>query len=84
MCVCTCVLRVVYVCVCKFVDVRVYGDVCVLETNFIRCYSSFHRYLTLLEVSRASRLVESPCDPFLQFHMHTHHWPADLAEASHW
>jgi len=29
-------------------------------------------------------MVESPCDPFLRFHMRTHRRPADLAEASHW
>ena len=62
------------------------ANVCVLKANFISFMLDcsiciFIRYFTLLEVSPASRLVESPCDPFLRFHMHTHHRPAGLAEA---
>ena len=64
-------------CTCMFADVHVDADVRVLENYFVR-------YFTLWEVSPASGLAESPCDPFLRFHMRTHHRPADLAEASHW
>ena len=64
-----------------FVDVHVDADVHVLENNFLSlCLILFYRYFTLWEVSPASGLVDSP----LRFHMRTHRWPADLAEASHW
>ena len=69
-----------------FVDVHVDADVCVLENYFISLCLILILYIfhTLWEVSPASGLVESPCDPFLRFHMRTHRRPADLAEASQW
>ena len=63
---------IMYTRVYMFVDVGVYADVCVLETSLF------------IDISPCWKLAECPCNPFLQFHMHTHHWPADLAEASHW
>ena len=76
----------VYMCICMCKCRCLNANVCVLKANFISFMLDcsiciFIRYFTLLEVSPASRLVESPCDPFLRFHMHTHHRPAGLAEA---
>ena len=73
MCECMCSSANVYVLKANFISFMLDCSTCI-----------FIRYFTLLEVSPASRLVESPGDPFLQFHMHTHHRPAGLAEASHW